>query len=162
VDRFDVEIQTETAVSISDDLAGRLVVAAVTTLEQQQVEPPAALTLLLADDEALHQMNRDFLGTDAPTDVLSFPAGEAMPGMIDSGMDRYLGDIAISVPQAAGQAALAGHTLQAELQLLTVHGVLHLLGHDHAEPAEREAMWSAQTAVLSYLGIEIISPADVS
>jgi probable rRNA maturation factor len=159
MDRFDVEIQTETAVPIADDLQELLAATAVATLKQQQMEPPAGLTLLLADDDTLRQMNRDFLGIDAPTDVLSFPTGDAMPGMEDAGMDCYLGDIAVSVPRAAAQAAAAGHSLQAELQLLTVHGVLHLLDHDHAEPAAKAAMWAAQAAVLSGLDVAITAPA---
>jgi probable rRNA maturation factor len=158
VDQFDVEIQTETAVPISDKLPGLLVAAAVATLVEQQVSPPAALTLLLTDDAILQQMNRDYLGIDAPTDVLSFPTGDALPGMEGSGMDRYLGDIAISVPQAAGQATAAGHTLEDELQLLTVHGVLHLVGHDHAEAPEKATMWAAQAAILSRLGVDIALP----
>jgi probable rRNA maturation factor len=160
--RFNVAIQTETAVPIPDELTSLLAATAVAALEQQQVRPPAALSLLLADDDALRQMNRDFLGLDMPTDVLSFPAGDAMPGMDKAGMDRYLGDIAISVTSAAGQAVAAGHTLQAELQLLTVHGVLHLLGLDHVEPAEKAEMWAAQAAVLSQLGVAITSPAGDS
>jgi probable rRNA maturation factor len=158
VDQFHVAIQTETAAPIPDSLPGRLVAAAVATLEQQQVPSPAALTLLLADDDALQQMNRDYLGIDAPTDVLSFPTGDPLPGTEGLDLDRYLGDIAISVPQAASQAAAAGHGLEDELQLLTVHGVLHLLGHDHAEAAEKETMWVAQAAILSHLDVDIALP----
>jgi probable rRNA maturation factor len=90
--------------------------------------------------------------------VLSFPAGEVMPGMAEAGLAAYLGDVAISVARAAAQAAAGGHSLAAELQLLTVHGVLHLLGHDHDEPAAKAAMWAAQTAVLTQLEAEITGP----
>lgn len=107
------------------------------------------LSIVLGDDEQLRQLNRDYLGIDAPTDVLSFPASETNP---ESG-ERYLGDIVISAPRAAEQAASAGHPLEAEVQLLVVHGVLHLLGHDHAEPDGKARMWTAQADILSSLGL---------
>lgn len=107
------------------------------------------LSVVLSDDEQLQQLNREYLGIDAPTDVLSFPASETNP---ESG-ERYLGDILVSVPRAAQQAAAAGHPLQAEVQLLVVHGVLHLLGHDHAQPQDKTRMWAAQAEVLKSLGL---------
>jgi probable rRNA maturation factor len=91
------------------------------------VSPRLTLTVRLTDDAELRDLNARFLGNDAATDVLAFPAGEP---------DR-VGDIAISVERALSQAADDG---AAELQLLTVHGLLHCLGHDHAEPAEAAAM----------------------
>ncbi len=94
------------------------------------------ITIVLTDDAQLHELNREFLGIDAPTDVLSFPSEETDP---DSGA-RYLGDIIISIPRAAQQAGAAGHSVEAEAQLLVVHGTLHLLGHDHAEAGEKARM----------------------
>ena len=85
--------------------------------------------------------------------MLSFPAGEPMPGM-----EAYLGDIAIAIPVAVEQARSAGHGLLDELALLTVHGVLHLLGHDHAEPAEQQEMWRLQDAILAGLELPLRSP----
>jgi probable rRNA maturation factor len=82
-----------------------------------------------------------------------------MPGAAEAGLDAYLGDLAISVPRAAEQATAGGHSLTAELQLLTVHGVLHLLDHDHADDAEKQTMWTAQAAILEKLGAEITAPA---
>lgn len=117
--------------------------------------PRTALTLLLTGDDALRRLNRDFLGLDEPTDVLSFPAGAAMPGM-----EPYLGDVAISVPQATRQAQAAGHLLAAELQLLAVHGVLHLLGYDHLEAEDKRQMWALQAQILATLGAEITQPAE--
>ena len=112
----------------------------------------ADLTIVLADNPQLHQLNLQFLGIDAPTDVLSFPAGE-----VDPDTDRpYLGDVIISVERA--QAQTLDHPLEDELRLLVVHGVLHLLGHDHAEQAEKEAMWRIQREVLRQLGCERIMP----
>jgi len=110
------------------------------------------LAIVLTDDAQLHELNRDYLGIDAPTDVLSFPASETDP---ETGR-RYLGDILISVPRAEEQARAAGHALEAEVQLLIVHGTLHLLGHDHAEAAEKARMWKAQAEVLERLGLSEI------
>ena len=110
------------------------------------------LTVVLDDDARLQRLNRDYLGIDAPTDVLSFPASETDP---ETG-SRYLGDILISIPRAETQAQAAAHALQAEVQLLVVHGVLHLLGHDHAQTEEKARMWAAQAEVLKRLGLASI------
>lgn len=123
--------------------------AAQATLSHQKESPDVDLSIVLADDARLHELNRDYLGVDAPTDVLSFPASETDP---ETG-SRYIGDIIISVPYAAKGAAKAGHPLEAELQLLVVHGVLHLLGHDHAKPREKAKMWKAQAEILASLGL---------
>lgn len=129
-----------------------LVRAARGTLEHQSADLDADLSIVLTDDAQLHELNRGYLGIDAPTDVLSFPASESDP---ETGA-RYLGDILISVPRAAEQANAAGHDLQGELQLLVVHGVLHLLGHDHAKAKEKARMWAAQAEVLEGLGLSHI------
>jgi probable rRNA maturation factor len=127
----------------------RLLERAVRTALEHQSVRDVELTVVLTDDKQLRRLNRDFLGIDAPTDVLSFPASESDP---ETGR-RYLGDILVSIPRAAGQARSAGHTLQAEVQLLVVHGVLHLLGHDHARAGEKACMWAAQAEVLERLGL---------
>ncbi|MCK7481783.1 MAG: rRNA maturation RNase YbeY [Candidatus Moduliflexus flocculans] len=106
-------------------------------------------------------MNRDYLGIDAPTDVLSFPASETDGSQIDpEAGSPYLGDILISLPYAARSAAQAGHPLEAEVQLLVVHGVLHLLGHDHAKVREKAKMWKAQAEILESLGLGHIKIRD--
>jgi len=107
------------------------------------------LTVVVTDDARLRQLNREYLGIDAPTDVLSFPASETDP---ETGA-RYLGDILISVLRADAQAKSAGHPLESEVQLLVVHGVLHLLGYDHARAEEKTRMWNAQAEVLERLGL---------
>jgi len=107
------------------------------------------LSIVLTDDAQLQQLNHDYLGVDAPTDVLSFPASETDP---ESGI-TYLGDILVSIPRAHQQAIAAGHSLESEVQLLVVHGILHLLGHDHARQAEKSRMWAAQTAILESIGL---------
>ncbi|MCA9873847.1 MAG: rRNA maturation RNase YbeY [Anaerolineales bacterium] len=153
-----VEVALESVPEGPQEVEALLETAVRATLAHEQQSPPLELSILLTDDEQIQQMNRDFRGFDKPTDVLSFPAGEALPGMEEA--DPYLGDIAISVPYAARQAAQAGHDLAGELQLLTIHGVLHLLGYDHDEPAAKEAMWQAQTAVLATLNLQHVSPTE--
>lgn len=123
--------------------------AAQKVLEHESVSTNASLTIVLTDDAHLHKLNRDYLGIDAPTDVLSFAANETDP---ESGM-TYLGDILISVPRAEAQSSSYGHTLEAEVQLLVVHGVLHLLGYDHADGEGKAMMWNAQADILAQLGL---------
>lgn len=120
--------------------------AVIATLDFEEVKPGAEVTVLLADDRRLRDLNQEYMGSERPTDVLSFPAGDPMPGV-----DNYLGDIAISIPMAKNQAAIAGHPVTEELQLLAVHGTLHLLGYDHATPEEEKQMWSVQEMILSSL-----------
>ena len=127
-------------------LIERAVQAALT---HQKESLDVNLSVVLTDNRRLHKLNRDYLGVDAPTDVLSFPASESDP---ETGA-RYIGDILISVPYAAKGAKLAGNSLEAELQLLVVHGVLHLLGHDHAKPKDKSKMWKAQAQILEALGL---------
>ncbi|HVM72905.1 MAG TPA: rRNA maturation RNase YbeY [Anaerolineales bacterium] len=111
--------------------------------------PDADLTIALVDDVRIQALSRDFLAHDAPTDVLSFPADEPDP---ETGR-RYLGDVVISLARAEQQARERGHALESEMQLLVVHGVLHLLGHDHAEAGEKARMWAAQAEALERLGV---------
>lgn len=126
--------------------------AARLTLDSQSVPADVDLTIVLTDDAQLQALNRDYLGLDAPTDVLSFPASESDP---ETGTS-YLGDILISIPRAAEQAQAAGHRVEDEVQLLVVHGTLHLLGHDHAGAEEKARMWTAQAEVLARLGLSHI------
>jgi probable rRNA maturation factor len=153
---YTIHLIVDPPFGVSVDRAGLRAVlrtAARAALRQQQAAGPAALSVRLADDAALHQLNCEFLGEDRPTDVLSFPskASEASGAAdADTGV-RYYGDIAISLPTARAQARAAGHPLAAELRLLVVHGVLHLLGHDHARAREKTRMWQAQTAILAEL-----------
>ena len=109
----------------------------------------ADLSIILTGDARLRQLNRDYLGIDAPTDVLSFPASEKD----QESSALYLGDVLISIPRARRQARMAGHPLEAELQLLVIHGVLHLLGYDHAELDDKERMWAVQEQALSSIGL---------
>jgi probable rRNA maturation factor len=116
----------------------------------------ADMTIVLTDDAQLRELNREYLGVDSPTDVLSFPASESDP---ETGAP-YLGDILISIPRAKQQAEAAGHSIEAEVQLLVAHGTLHLLGHDHAEAGEKARMWQAQAEVMSMLGLSHVKIQD--
>jgi len=130
--------------------------AAEATLKHHSVPEDAELSLVISDDEGIRKLNNQFRNIDKPTDVLSFPSALTNP---ESGVD-YLGDIIISFERAEAQATAGGHNITAELQLLIVHGILHLLGHDHALPDEKRSMWQSQNKVLTELGIEKISPSD--
>jgi probable rRNA maturation factor len=139
-------INIETELPFPEELLER---AAHAALEHETQPLDSDLSIILTNDARLHELNLNYLGVDAPTDVLSFPASETDP---ETGA-RYIGDILISIPRAQAQAQAAGHPLEAEVQLLVVHGVLHLLGHDHAEPEEKTRMWKAQTEILGRLGL---------
>lgn len=130
--------------------------AARLTLDLESAPVDADITIVLTDDAQLHELNKEFLGVDAPTDVLSFPASESDP---ETGTP-YLGDILISIPRATEQAQAAGHSVEAEVQLLVVHGTLHLMGHDHAEAEEKARMWAAQAEVMSRLGLSYVKIQD--
>ncbi len=112
------------------------------------------ITIILTDDAQIHELNKQYRGIDAPTDVLSFPSGDTDP---DSNR-LYLGDVVISYPRAQAQAEAEGHPVEAELQLLVVHGVLHLSGYDHVEEQGKSGMRAAQSEILVLLGCEIASP----
>jgi probable rRNA maturation factor len=139
-------INLELNFSFPEDLLER---AAHATLQHESQALDSELSIVLTDDARLQELNREYLGIDAPTDVLSFPASETDP---DTGA-RYIGDILISIPRARLQADAAGHAVESEVQLLVVHGVLHLLGHDHGEPEEKARMWKAQAEILESLGL---------
>lgn len=139
-------IHIESEFPFPQDLLER---AAQAALEHESESSEHDLSIVLTDNARLHELNLNYLGVDAPTDVLSFPAAETDP---ETGA-RYLGDILISIPRAQAQADAAGHPLESEVQLLVVHGVLHLLGHDHGEPDEKERMWKAQAEILQSLGL---------
>jgi probable rRNA maturation factor len=112
--------------------------------------PRATVSLVITGDEHLRALNRDFLEIDRPTDVLSFPLAEA-GDLEDKDRELFLGEIYISVETAKAQAREARHPLAREIALLVVHGLLHLLGHDHATPAERARMRAEESRLLREL-----------
>ena len=149
--QFQIDVQWEVLPPPGAEDLVRFAVKA--TLIREHERGAASVTILLTDEKMIRSLNRQFMGADMPTDVLSFPAGDPTPGAID-----YLGDIAISVPTANKQAASAGYPVTVELQLLAIHATLHLLGFDHLESEEKRIMWQAQYRVLMDLGIEYASP----
>lgn len=151
---IDVQTTKRYPTSLTRAVAG----AAHAALAHEAAAAGVALTILLTDDEHVRQLNRQYRDEDQTTDVLSFPAGGPMPGVAEAA--AYLGDIAIAVPVAEQQAVAQGHPVVAELQLLAVHGVLHLLGYDHLDEDEKARMWTTQAAVLSTLGLSGIQPTE--
>jgi probable rRNA maturation factor len=154
--RVPVQVWVEEAfvASVSSEWLGSVAQAA---LEAEGLGT-AVLTLVVTDDEAVRTLNRDYLGIDAPTDVLSF-GGESPDFVNPPDADAYLGDLVIAYPQASAQASTAGHPVEAELALLVVHGVLHLLGYDHVRPEDKVAMWRRQSDILSQMGLAHVQPA---
>ena len=115
----------------------------------QQVE----ITVLICDDEYMRKLNLTYRGLDKTTDVLSFEDSFEIPGSNAT----YMGDIAISYPTAVRQAEALGHTVDAEISLLAVHGVLHLFGFDHQDAQQKEAMWAVQSKIMTTLGFPNIA-----
>lgn len=115
--------------------------------ESSEREQEVGLSVLVGDDDLIRSYNAEYRGVDKPTDVLSFEVGEEDP----DDKSFYLGDIIISYPTAAVQAAIAGHTVLQEVQLLVAHGVLHLLGYDHQEENDQLLMWAAKQKILDAL-----------
>jgi probable rRNA maturation factor len=129
----------------------KLITAAEAVIHGTGTEDSPSLSLRITDNEELFALNLQFRGIKKTTDVLSFPADFMDPDL----ESRYLGDVVISYPQAAEQAQKRGHGVEAELQLLVIHGVLHLLGYDHGNKKEKEEMWSLQSRILAELGLGI-------
>lgn len=125
--------------------------AAEAVLLECEVPESPSLLVRITDDEELKALNLQYRGINKTTDVLSFPADFTDPDL-DS---RYLGDVVIAYPRAEEQAQKRGHFVESELQLLVVHGVLHLLGYDHGDNKDKEEMWSLQSQILDKLGLDI-------
>ena len=115
---------------------------------------PGQVTLVITDDRGIRELNRDFVGIDAPTDVLAFSAREGdSPFVAAPGAGNYWGDVIVSYPRAVAQAEELGHPLELEINLLVVHGLLHLLGYDHGGEAEKALMWARQEEILRSLQV---------
>ncbi len=118
-------------------------------LEQMRIHPLAELSVLLVDTDAMSALHQQWMDESGPTDVLSFPMDELRPGSDEREPDPgLLGDIVLCPEFARAQAAEAGHSLEDELHLLATHGILHLLGYDHAEPDEEREMFGLQKDLL--------------
>ena len=125
--------------------------AAVAALLYEQVDKPSEITVTLTDDEGIHVINRENRGVDRPTDVLSFPIGE-----LDYDTGRiFLGDMVLSLERAEAQSVEYGGTFEHEVQYLTVHSVLHLLGYDHLDEGEQKAaMRAREKEIMKRLGYD--------
>lgn len=122
-------------------------------LDQMHVHPQAELSILFVDVPAMTELHVRWMDEPGPTDVMSFPMDELRPGTEEApSPEGILGDIVVCPEVATAQAAQAGHSATEEMLLLVTHGILHLLGFDHAEPAEREEMFELQrTLLLTFL-----------
>lgn len=125
--------------------------AAEAVLLECEVSDSPSLLVRITDDEELKALNLQYRGINKITDVLSFPADFTDPDL----ESRYLGDVVIAYPRAEEQAQKRGHFVESEIQLLVVHGVLHLLGYDHGDNKDKEEMWSLQSRILDKLGLDI-------
>ena len=120
-----------------------------------------SVAVVITDTDAVRQLNRQYRGIDAPTDVLSFEnAPDPDFPLVES--PPHLGDIIIACPVAEMQARAAGHTTSQEVTLLVVHGALHLLGFDHETPDHKNKMWAIQQQIMAALGLAHIPPTESS
>jgi probable rRNA maturation factor len=141
-----IEINNESGIPVDEQAVQRL---AIYALDQLHVHPDADLAILFVDEAAMEQLHVQWMDEPGPTDVLSFPMDELRPGTEDSITPAgLLGDIVVCPQVATAQAQAAGHTAHEEMLLLTTHGILHLLGFDHAEPEEEREMFGIQRDIL--------------
>jgi probable rRNA maturation factor len=119
-------------------------------MDQMRVHPLAELCIKAVDEPTIAQLNAQWMEKQGPTDVLAFPMDELRPGLVSEEPDEgVLGDLVLCPSIAERQGETAGHGTVAELELLTVHGILHLLGYDHAEPEEHKEMFGLQDRLLA-------------
>lgn len=141
-----IEVNNETGVAVDET---EIVALSRHVLAEMRVHPQAELSVILVDEAAMEQLHVQWMDEPGPTDVLSFPMDELRPGSDDEESPAgLLGDVVLCPQVAAKQAETAGHTTQEELLLLTTHGILHLLGYDHAEPDEEKEMFALQRRLL--------------
>ncbi|MCU1636959.1 MAG: rRNA maturation RNase YbeY [Cryobacterium sp.] len=141
-----IEINNESGIPVDEPTILRL---AAFALDAMHVHSDAELAIVLVDEGAMEQLHVQWMDEPGPTDVLSFPMDELRPGTEDAETPPgLLGDIVLCPQVAEAQAETAGHSSLEELLLLTTHGVLHLLGFDHAEPDEEKEMFAIQRDIL--------------
>ena len=142
-----IDVLNETDFAL-DEL--ELVACARYVMSQMKVHPKADLCLRLVDEPAMETLHVQWMDLPGPTDVMSFPMDELRPGREGSDpQEGVLGDIVLCPSVAERQARDAGHATEEELLLLTTHGILHLLGYDHAEAEEEQAMFREQARLLA-------------
>jgi len=141
-----IEINNESVIPVDEAMLQRL---AIYALDQLHVHPDADLSIVLVDEAAMEQLHVQWMDEPGPTDVLSFPMDELRPGTEDAiSPAGLLGDVVLCPQVATAQAETAGHSPLDEMLMLTTHGILHLLGFDHAEPAEEKEMFGLQRDIL--------------
>lgn len=141
-----IEINNESGLVVDEQAIQRLSVFA---LDRMHVHPDAELAIVFVDEAAIEQLHVQWMDEPGPTDVLSFPMDELRPGSEDAlTPPGLLGDIVVCPQVAIAQAETAGHSAIEEMLLLTTHGILHLLGFDHAEPDEEKEMFGLQREIL--------------
>jgi probable rRNA maturation factor len=141
-----IEVNNESGIPADE---AELVRLARYILEQLYVHPQTELSIILADVEAMEKLHIEWMDEPGPTDVLSFPMDELRPGTPQRPTpEGLLGDIVLCPQVAIAQAEAAGHSPLDEMLLLTTHGLLHLLGFDHAEPDEEKEMFALQRDLL--------------
>jgi len=146
--RINVQVDESFASEVDAADLARLVEATLLA----EGHPDSEVSVVVTTDEALAELNQQYRGVAGPTDVLSFAAQEPAPGFVSAPeAATYLGDVLIALPFTRRQAASLGRDLADELRLLAVHGTLHLLGYDHAEPGEEARMWARQDEILTGL-----------
>ena len=119
-------------------------------MDRMRVHPQAELCIKLVDEATIAELNEQWMEKEGPTDVLAFPMDELRPGLVtEEPEEGVLGDLVLCPVVAARQAQEAGHGTADEIDLLTVHGILHLLGYDHAEPEEHREMFALQARLLA-------------
>lgn len=142
-----VDVLNETDLVLLDEV--ELVDLSRYVLSEMRVHPEADLCVRLVDEDTMAVLHEQWMDLPGPTDVMSFPMDELRPGREgESPQQGVLGDIVLCPSVAAQQAATAGHAPAEELLLLTTHGILHLLGFDHAEPAQEKEMFELQRQLL--------------
>lgn len=120
------------------------------TMDEMRVHPQAELCIKAVDEPTIAQLNAQWMEKQGPTDVLAFPMDELRPGLVNEEPEEgVLGDLVLCPDVAEKQGETAGHGKTGELELLTVHGILHLLGYDHALPEEHKEMFGLQDELLA-------------
>jgi probable rRNA maturation factor len=144
-----IEVLDESGSSVDGVDVRRLSSLSRFVLDRMRVHPQAELCIKLVDEPTITELNARWMDATGPTDVLAFPMDELRPGLVDEDPEEgVLGDLVVCVAVAERQAADAGRPAADEVDLLTVHGILHLLGYDHAEPAEHAEMFGLQGRLL--------------
>ncbi|HEY3871538.1 MAG TPA: rRNA maturation RNase YbeY [Actinocrinis sp.] len=144
-----IDINNESGEDVDESA---IVALARFVLDKMGIHPLAELSILLVDTAAMEQLHIQWMDEPGPTDVLSFPMDELRPSRAEDENEPtpgLLGDVVLCPEVAAKQGEAAGHSTADELHMLTVHGILHLLGYDHAEPDERTEMFGLQGELLA-------------